>query len=224
MGGFIANSNVWRDEGHQRASVTVRVPAEKLDQALSQFRGLAVEVESESLDSQDVTEEYVDLQARLKNEQRTEAELLELLDSRSETGKTADILEVHRELGQVRSRIEQIQGRLNYLNNLSSMATVSITLTPDALQQPVVVAGWRPRGTALNAFRTLQRTLQFFGDFAIVFFVLILPVVLVVAIPLVILFFIVRAIWRRVRRRRTEQKASQGEKTASQEEAEAQGK
>lgn len=210
MGGFIADSNVWRDEGHPRATVTVRVPAEKLEDALSQFRGLAVEVESESLDSQDVTEEYVDLQARLKNEQRTEAELLQLLESRSETGKTTDILEVHRELGQVRSQIEQIQGRLNYLSNLSSMATVRITLTPDALQQPVIVAGWQPKGTARNAVRTLLRTLQFFADFAIVFFLLILPVVLVIAIPLAALFLIGRAIWRRIKRRRAERKEAQG--------------
>jgi hypothetical protein len=202
MGGFVADSNVWRDEGHPRASMTVRVPADKLNDALAQFRALALDVESESMDSQDVTEEYVDLRARLRNEQRTEAELLELLESRSERGKTSDILEVHRELGQVRQRVEQIQGRMNYLEKTSAMATVRIQLTPDVLMQPIDVGGWRPQGTARNAVRWLLRTLQFFADAAIVFFIYILPTLLLVAIPITILILIIRAIWRWFRRRR----------------------
>jgi hypothetical protein len=202
MGGFVADSNLWRDQDHQRGSMTVRVPAERLDEAVTMFRALAVEVESQQLDSQDVTEEYVDLEARLENERRTERELQELLESRSERGKTADILEVHRELSLVRSQIEQIQGRLNYLENLSSMATVRIGLTPDALVQPVVVAGWRPQGTARDAIRMLLRALQVLIDAAIVFFLLILPIVLIIAIPIVGLVFLIRALVRRARRRR----------------------
>ena len=202
MGGFVSESNRWRDEGHPRASMTVRVPVDKLTDALAQFRALAVDVERESVDSQDVTEDYVDLEARLKTQQRTEAELLELLESRSETGKTEDILEVHRELSVIRQQIEQIQGRIRYLENLSAMATVQITLTPDALLQPVIVGGWRPQGTARNAIRMLLRTLQLFADFTIVFFLLILPILVVIAIPIVILFLIGRAIWRWIKRRR----------------------
>jgi len=202
MGGFVSESNRWRDEGHPRASMTVRVPVDKLNDARAQFRALAVDVERESVDSQDVTEDYVDLEARLKTQQRTEAELLELLESRSETGKTEDILEVHRELSVIRQQIEQIQGRIRYLENLSAMATVQITLTPDALLQPVIVGGWRPQGTARNAIRMLLRTLQLFADFTIVFFLLILPILVVIAIPIVILFLIGRAIWRWIKGRR----------------------
>jgi hypothetical protein len=216
MGGFVSESNVWRDEGHPRASVTVRVPVGKLEDALAEFRALALDVEGESLDSQDVTEEYVDLGARLKNEQRTEAELLELLESRSEMGKTADILEVHRELGQVRGRIEQIQGQMNYLENLSAMATVRIQLTPDVLMQPIDVGGWRPQGTARNAVRMLLRTVQFFGDAAIVFVIYILPTLVLIAIPVAILVVIVRAIWRWIRRRRRGAKQGAQKKVASQ--------
>ena len=200
MGGFVARSQMWRDEGYHRASVTVRVPVEKLDDALSQFRALAVDVENQSVDSEDVTESYVNLEARLRNEQRTEAELLELLESRSELGKTSDILEVHRELTQVRSRIEQLQGQMQYLDNLSAMATVQITLTPDVLEQPIVVAGWQPQGTARTAIRMLLRTLQGFVEVLIVVVLYVLPVVLVLAIPLAVLIFVGRAIWRRVKK------------------------
>ena len=204
IGGFVSESNVWRDQDHQRASVTVRVPAEKLEDALAQFRALAVDVENQRVDSQDVTEEYVDLAARLQNAQRTERELQELLESRSEIGKTSDILEVHRELTNIRSQIEQLQGRMQYLENLSAMATVQIQLTPDALMQPVVVAGWRPQGTARDAVRMLLRTLQFLADAAIVFVLLILPVLIVIAIPITGLVLLIRVLVRRRKRRKAE--------------------
>jgi hypothetical protein len=206
MGGFVADSNTWKDGEQLRGTLTVRVPADDLQDALAQFRDLALDVESERMDSQDVTEEYVDLEARLVNLQRTESELLELLETRSATGRTSDILEVHRELTNIRAQIEQIQGRMKYLDNLSAMATVQITLTPDALLQPVVVAGWRPEGTAREAVRMLIRTLQFFADAIIVFVLLILPIIIVIAIPLIVVFFVIRAIWKRAKRRKQEKK------------------
>ena len=202
LGGFVSESNMWRDGEHRRGSVTVRVPVGELDSALARFRALALDVESESVDSQDVTEEYVDLEARLENERRTEEELQELLETRSEIGKTEDILEVHRELSLVRQEIELIQGRMRYLDNLSAMATVRIQLTPDELMQPIDVGGWRPQGTARDAIRLLLRTLQFFADAAIVFVLFILPVLVVIAIPIVVLVLIIRALVRRAKRRK----------------------
>jgi hypothetical protein len=130
--------------------------------------------------------------------------LLELLESRSKTGRTEDILEVHRELSQVRSQIEQIQGRIRYLENLSDMATVRITLTPDVLVQPIVVGGWRPQGTARSAIRMLLRTLQFLADAGIVFVLFILPVGIVAVAVLALLFVIGRALWRWLRRPKTQ--------------------
>jgi vacuolar-type H+-ATPase subunit I/STV1 len=208
IGGYVARSNMWQEDNHPRGSLTVRVPAERLDEALTKFKALAVDVEAERRDSQDVTEEYVDLTARLDNEKRTERELQELLETRSKSGKTADILEVHRELSSVRSQIEQIQGRMTYLDNLSAMATVEISLTPDVLTQPVVVAGWRPKGTALQAIKMLVNALQGIADAAIMFFLLILPVLIVIAIPIVALILLLRFVVRRVRQRRKRAKAA----------------
>lgn len=207
MGGFVANANTWKDNEQLRGTLTVRIPADRLEEALSKFKALALDIEKEQMDSQDVTEEYVDLEARLTNLQRTEKELLELLETRSATGKTADILEVHREITAVRAQIEQIQGRMKYLNNLSALATVQITLTPDKLLQPVVVGGWRPQGTAREAIRALIRTLQFFADVVIVFVLYILPVLIILSIPVVGLILIVRAAWKRAKQRRQAQKA-----------------
>jgi len=131
------------------------VPAGDLETVLEKLRALG-QVESESQSSEEVTDEYVDLQARLKNLELAEQELQELLKTRQETGKTEDILEVYRELTNIRGQIEQIKGRMQYLENMTALATINLTLTPDALAQPVVIGGWQPQGTVRDAVRTLE--------------------------------------------------------------------
>ena len=91
---------------------------------------------------------------------------------------------------------------MRYLDNLSAMATVEITLTPDELLQPIDVGGWRPAGTARQAIRMLVSTLQFFADALIVFVLLILPILIVIAIPITILVLIIRWLVRRAKRRK----------------------
>jgi hypothetical protein len=95
---------------------------------------------------------------------------------------------------------------MKYLDNLSALATIQISLTPDVLLQPIVVGGWRPEGTARNAVRMLLRTLQFLADVAIVFLLYILPVLVVIAAVVVIVYLIVRSIWRAVKRSRARAK------------------
>lgn len=201
MGGFVSGSNSWKDGDQLRASVTLRVPADKLGDALAQIRDLALDVERESRDSQDVTEEFTDLDAQLRTRQAYEQELLELLKARREaTGKTEDILEVYRELTRVRGEIEQIQGRMNYLSNLSAMATIQVNLTPDALVQPLVVGKWQPQGTARDAIRALINAGKFLVDALIWIVLFMTPILIAILLPL---FLIVRAllVWRRRRRR-----------------------
>lgn len=203
IGGFISGSNSWKDEGLLRARITLRVPAAKLDEALTQIRGLALDVESESRGSEDVTEQFTDLEARLRNLRATEGELLELLKTRQETtGDTEAILEVHRYLTDIRGQIEQIQGRMNYLSNLSALATIQVSLTPDALTQPIVVGKWQPQGTALQAIKALINALEFLVDALIWILLFMAPVLIIILLPL---FLILRAIlkWRRKRRRPT---------------------
>ncbi|UCC63477.1 MAG: DUF4349 domain-containing protein [Anaerolineae bacterium] len=201
MGGFVSNSNAWKEKDQLRARVTVRVPADKLDQALAQIRDLATDVQSESRDSDDVTDQFTDLEARLRNLRKTEGELLELLETRQEeTGDTEAILEVHRYLTDIRGQIEQIQGRVNYLSNLSAMATIQISLTPDVLAQPLVVGKWQPQGTALKAIQALINVVKFLVEAGIWILLLIVPVLAIILLPL---FLIVRAVLRWRRRRRT---------------------
>jgi hypothetical protein len=199
MGGYVVQSNVYQSGESKRASVQLRIPAEKLDEALEQFRGLATEVRSENVSSDDVTDEYVDLQSRLRSKEAAEAKLLEFLD---EAEDTEAALEVYAQLERIQTEIEVIKGRMQYLEQSAAMSSVSIELTPDELLQPIEIGGWHPDRTLLDSFEALVRVLQFLVDALIVIVVVILPVLVVVFGPLVVLFFLIRAVFRRRRARK----------------------
>lgn len=201
--GYIAHSSSGHREGILTARLTIRVPADDLETVLERLRALG-RLESENQSGQDVTDQYVDLSAQLKNLELAEQELQELLQTRQETGKTEEILEVYRELINIRGQIEQIKGRMQYLENMSAMATINLTLTPDALAQPVVIGGWQPQGTARDAARALVKMVQFLINAAIWIVIFVIPTLVLIALPFVVLVLVIRA-WRR---RRKQQRAA----------------
>jgi hypothetical protein len=117
---------------------------------------------------------------------------------RQKTGKAEDILAVYRELTQIRGQIEQVKGRMQYLEKLSAMATISIGLTPEEAPRPVVEEGWRPDRTVRDALRTLVTALQFLADLGIWIVGFVLPIMLVLLSPFIVLW----VIWRTFRRRK----------------------
>ncbi|PWH20645.1 MAG: hypothetical protein DDG58_01870 [Ardenticatenia bacterium] len=197
QGGYVANSNLYLQGGVRRGTIVIRVPAEKYQDTLAALRALAVRVEKETTNSEDVTQEYTDLRARKVNLEHTEQALQKLLDERLKVGRTQDILEVYRELSNVRGQIEQIEGRLRYLTNLAAMSTISIELVPDVLQQPVATTGWEPQGIAKSALQALVSALQVLGTLAIWAVIFLLPLLIVVLIPLWVLVRFVRRVLRR---------------------------
>jgi hypothetical protein len=200
LGGFTVSSQMTSFDEGVRASLTVQVPAESLEIALTQMRALAKEVRRQSVSGQDVTEEYTDLQAQLRHLEATEARLLTFLDQAEDTEAT---LAVYGELRQVQSEIERVKGRIQYLEQSSALSTINVELTPDALARPISVAGWRPQGTLRNAVEALIRTLQFLVEALIWGMVYILPVFLLVfGLPILVLIWLVR---RRQRGRRQEE-------------------
>lgn len=128
-GGYLASSTFSGRDESQRARMTVRVPAEKFDQVIADLRNMALEVESVSTSSQDVTEEFTDLEASLRNLRAVEAQYLTLL---GEAGNIGEILEVQDRLNGVRYELERVQGRLNLLENQTSLATLEIGLYPES--------------------------------------------------------------------------------------------
>ena len=122
--GYLAETTVDRTHGEYRSGRwTARIPVAKYDAFLEALERLGVP-ERLHQTAQDVTEEFVDLQARIANKKRLEERILKLLDDRS--GNIKDVIEVERELARVRSEIEQMEGRLRYLKNRTSLTTVTI--------------------------------------------------------------------------------------------------
>lgn len=202
MGGHVADASAWREGEQMRSRMTVRVPADRLDDALAALRALAVRVNQDNVNNQDVTEEFTDLKAQLTNLEATERELRELLtEVREKTQKAEDVLTVYRELTTIRGEIERLKGRMQYLSTMTTLATINIDLIPDILAKPVVTPGWRPLETLKNAGRALVNTLQDLIDTLIWLVVVILPVLILLAIPVALIVWLIRGLRRRARRR-----------------------
>ena len=195
-GGYVAENRQWKEREQVRATAILRVPAAELNATLAALRSLAVRVESETVTSQDITQEYVDLGAQLKNLQATETELRELLRTvRLRTEKASEVIEVFNEITKVRGEIERIQGRLQYLSQMSALSTITVDLIPDVLAAPVVEPGWQPVATIKSASRALVNSMKTVADALIWLVLYILPLGLI----FVVVALIVRATWRRLR-------------------------
>lgn len=125
LSGFVVDSQttiVDEKKGTLRATVTIRVPEEKFDEALQTLKNEAVKVTSEKTSGQDVTEEYTDLQSRLKNLEATEAQLLKIMER---AGEIKDVLSVQQELTRVREQIETTKGRIKFLEESANMSRIT---------------------------------------------------------------------------------------------------
>jgi len=162
--GYVVSSRISGEEQDRTGWISIRVPDDKFDQALAELRDLAVRVTSESTDSRDVTEEYVDLQSRLNNAEATESQYLALLEKAEDVD---DILKIYESLSRVRSEIEQIKGRMQYLERTSSMSLISVYLKPVATAKPLVRAGWNAQEILKSAVRGFVIFGQWLGVVAI---------------------------------------------------------
>ncbi len=153
LGGYVVTSNKYETDDQISGMISIRVPAERFDEAFAKLRQLAIKVPAENTQSQDVTQEYTDLQAQLRNLEATESQLLEFLQKAQNVEET---LQVYRELTNIRGQIEQIKGRIQYLEQTSDMALIEVTLQEaKALTQ----TGWN----GLNTFKSAIRGLTSFG-------------------------------------------------------------
>ena len=164
MEGFIVSSTRRGGEEDTVVTVTFRVPTERTDEAIQRLRTLAERVTSEEVRAQDVTEEYVDIQAQLRNLEATETQLLTLMQRADTVDET---LTVQRELTRVSGDIEQHTGRLQYLERTSATSIFSLALTPAAGAEPLVQPGWQPLEIAKNAIRGLVVVGQGLGNLGI---------------------------------------------------------
>jgi hypothetical protein len=131
FGGFVVSSEIREDKNRLYAMISFRVDSSRFNEALQALRELAVDIRSESTSGEDVTEEYVDLTARLANLEITRDSLEELMKRTTEN--VSDILEVQRELSQVTGEIEQIKGRMQYLEQSAALSFISVSLEQSKL-------------------------------------------------------------------------------------------
>ena len=191
--GFVSRANLHSLQGSSRSgSWEVRVPAARYEEFLEALRGLGVP-ESFQQQASDVTEEFVDLEARIASKRKLETRLVSLLENR--TGKLADVIEVERELERVRSEIERMEGRLRYLRDQVSLSTVTVQVREEQDYVPPEAPTLTSRITG-----TWTRSLADLRSFAVG--LLLLAVGLAPWLPL--LFIAGAACWlvlRRIRRR-----------------------
>ncbi|KOR80841.1 hypothetical protein AM232_22200 [Bacillus sp. FJAT-21352] len=133
-GGYVVESNVYReDEELVEGTITVRVPEAHFQDFLTDSEGEASEVVGRNVTGQDVTEQYVDLKARLKSKRAVEERLLAFM---KDAEKTEDLLKISSDLAVVQEEIEQLTGQMKYLENQTSYSTVTITLSQDRIVVP----------------------------------------------------------------------------------------
>jgi hypothetical protein len=198
-GAFVVSADEYGGtEGSQpQITTSIRIPASRFDETMDRLAELAVNVTSRNESAQDVTEEYVDLEARLESLETARLRLLEIMQ---EARVTKDVLEAEQQLTQREAEIESLKGRMQYLEQSARLSSIWIELQPYILRQPVGDE-WRPAETTRRAVQTLLDGLRGFGDFAIFFAIAILPWLAAVGLVVFILVRLVR--WRaRVRRDR----------------------
>lgn len=122
--GYVSLDQEYKTQGRKSNTVIIRVPADSFDSLLSEATQGVEKFESKEINIKDVTEEFLDIEVRLKTKKELEQRYIDLL---KEAKNVVEILEVEKEIGQLRSDIESIEGRLNYLEDRVSFSTLSMT-------------------------------------------------------------------------------------------------
>ena len=187
--GFIENASVYESGGNTKSGrVVVRVPADRFEETVGVIKALAIKVSREDINARDVTEQMVDLKARLDNARAEEKQYLAIMKRAS---KVEDVLKVTERLYQVRERIERLEGQITYLSRQVAMSTITVNLTAEA---DVEVFGivWSPWAKIKEGVRSaLQGIVDFIN--MIITFLFKLPVLILWIAFIVILL---KVVWK----------------------------
>lgn len=198
-GGFVVTSESKQrqsDDPSQRVTdvaLTIRVPAPQFGPTRDAILGLSKRVLDSKSTGQDVTEEFIDLEARVKTQKALEAQFLEIM---KQAHKIEDALEVQRQIADVRTEIEKLEGRKRFLENRSSLSTITVNLKSPTT---IVVS---PTGFGRDVKEAIKESVGVARDivlFLIRFVIVMIPIFLFIFLPLGL---VVRYLLRRARRRR----------------------
>lgn len=208
MGGFVVSSNLYQSFTNNyvevpEAQVVIRVPSEKLEEALDQIKKDVVEAPNETRTGQDVTAEYVDLKSRLTNLEAAEEQLNKIMETATET---EDVVNIFNQLVYYREQIEIVKGQIKYYEEAAALSAITIRIIAEEKEKPIEIGGWEPTGVARDAIQDLIYFYQNFVSFVIRFVIYTLPVWITVGVPLYLVFIGIRAITRKLRGRKVETK------------------
>lgn len=194
MGGFVVSSNLWYytlENGVEvpQGDVMIRVPSNLFDEALTAVKNGVGQVVNEGVSGQDVTQEYTDLQSRIKNLEAAETELQRIME---EASKTEDVLNVYNRLIDIREQIEVLKGRVTYFEQSAAFSAISVSVLADEAVQPLTIGGWEPVGVAKDAVQALIDTFKVIVNVLIWLALYVLPIFAL----LYFVFVIVRRIYR----------------------------
>jgi transcription antitermination factor NusG len=166
-GGFVLGSEVNGDDQQRRASMSFKVPAIRFDEALAAVAKLALDVEAQNVQGQDVTDEFVDLESRVRNLRAVETRLLDFL---KQAQKVEEALQVNQQLTEIQGQIEQAQGRITYLKESAAYSTINVSMRGE----PTIISVtpdnvWSPGTTARAAAQNVIAFAQVLADILIVF-------------------------------------------------------
>jgi hypothetical protein len=153
LGGYVVKAENSGSDENMTAQITFRVPAQRFDESLAGLQGLAKKVLSRTVSGDDVTEEFVDLQSRLRNLEATRDRLATFLDKSTTVDEA---LKVNESLSQIQGEIEQVKGRTEYLKQSAALSTITVALSPVPAISPLIEEdGWQPLSVARSALRDL---------------------------------------------------------------------
>jgi hypothetical protein len=184
-GGYVSSTESYSNAEGKITSgrILIRIPSEKFDISINEIKKIG-ELKSINISGQDVTQEYVDLESRLKNYEAQEKVLLDLMNKST---SVKDSIEVQKELSNVQGEIEVIKGRMNYLNNMVSFSTIEITIAEPNVAPPVQGGGF------LNAVkRGAETAIKVLNGLAF-FIITISPLIVLAGIVLIIVWASIRA-------------------------------
>ncbi len=189
MGGYVVSANLTQTKSQSgkslpHATITIRVPAEKLNDALKEIKALSSQLpRTENIESQDITSEYTDLESRLRNLKNTEDQLRKIMD---QAYSTEDVLSVYNQLSQVREQIEVIEGQMKYYRESAALSAISTELIAEEAVEPLSIAGWKPVGVARDALQALINAMKFIVNLAIWLVIFVLPILIVLYVVFVL--------------------------------------
>lgn len=195
MGGELFSTNFYEEVAGQKSGfLTIKVPVANFEKTLAEIKKVATQVSNESTNAQDVTEQYTDLQAQLKNKKAEEESFVKILGA---AGKIDDVLAATREVARVRGEIERLEGRIRFMDNQTDMSMITVNLTEDT---NIVLANdsWRPWQVVKESFKELITNIQKFADGVIRFIIIGIPALVPFAILVGFLYWIARKMFKKI--------------------------